>query len=1646
MAMRMAPEPNVKEEMIHRPDGGSSRSDTALTIEGESSESTASERKASAAADHASGPVLDSSQDDSAQQDHDSNRKDDTGPTGSLFARSNIDIANTRAVFPPGALTLNGDRHASLPGMALGFETAGTLSEAPPLPTPLTPTNILGSPSHPGSPSIFGASDAIESSSSRPPLSRILSSFTASPQPSRMVDTPPSRYSLQPSRPPAKPPPPARPKIHFASPSSSVIPQSPPTAVAAAPSTVQKPTPQERLEWQSMLTSVLTGEVIRSEKDRFNPQAPTHRPPPVPPPPAEPLFPFLPPPVPPAVANSLEAHSMLPPQAKRNYHADQRTAIWFGVRAKVRDRTETEERWWVEQARRSVVPGAVKNVLEFEVKDEEDDGGGRSPYQQVVDVLTLVDLAESLFPTRRHLIAYYPDFASLQFTYNVDALVSWLAVTRSLKTQVHVLRSWTNSETILSADRVFIERILKESGVKGTFEKRIMTILSGLVRRAKDAMVSNAQAFSKMKLPVNMDDLSQLAAFPGSLMEEILRVRLEYAEVLMRPRDGSSAIGEVIEDFGITLGFTARIKRETLFINAPAPGWHITSSLSSTYDTTFLSSLRFYFRLLGNRLKLSTEGAFFKEVEALEGEYDFITGVVAPWCKGADVEAAEEFCALEEQLLMKVKSYFQANMNVGPSFLTTAPNTGSGALGARGKFRRTEVAIPENAEASRYGSEPRVDGPEDSFDERQRTVATDRSLTLGGASHTPPPSLSLSIRSVAVEATLAAASGAIPPTAALARWYRSRVLENVRSRSRKLLQFLRRLIEELECAAEYDLNDVESLVTRLNRSGHSLLDCDGTGKYVTETGSLVFASPALRDKPEVVKKMLKGCFVRDRQGSSVGTGLEVADGGGVCGVGPSGWLTVVSPGKGKVHWGRKGVLMQFSEPPMLNSRPFLVRTNRARLVTDGGDILMAARANFEELIEMAANNNTNESTTISSASFGAARNMNTQRFPITVGSAIGSWGVLRKEHKAHQRSVGFALKSVKRTLMSLAILVVQSIETARDMLRKAASLEAARARFTGIAESSLKLDEDGATAGHRESDELNDGRPASASGSAGSSRSGTLSIGSEMGPGQELLEEWFTFASDFGYRVLRYIGKKGRKELNHKLVRLSVDWMHFVVRDCVNTDKRTFRWALLALEFAMKITSENISELRDDEFVAMRIGVARCMSLSVSHVDILGARQLAREALEASSNRHEEFSRPALGSIAETHKWLSTDVMTAEREHWIRQLSDLEEDRQRKQRGLRVIGKVLDSQNIEDRNISFLASSVGSSITFRWQQGKFLGGGSFGSVYMGINLDSGDVMAVKEIKFQDVSSLDSLKRNIKEEMNVMQMLHHTNIVDYYGVEVHKDKLYIFMEYCPTSMARLLEHGRMDDEAIVRVYAKQMLKGLQYLHSKDIVHRDVKPANTLMDAHGTLKFVDFGASKIYKNQKTIVVDGEQNSFIGTPHYMAPEVITGEPFKDIPKGAQDIWSMGCCVLEMITGRKPWNTLDNEWAIMYHIGISGRHPPLPDPTQISDEGMSFLALCFTRPAKDRPTATQLLEHPWVCDVDENAFYITEGLTPSPGFEVIAQPFGLGQGGTLAVSTLSSTPGTGGYSNPSTIATARNSPVSEVVGVDYISAFSHS
>ncbi|TFK30751.1 STE/STE11 protein kinase [Coprinopsis marcescibilis] len=516
----------------------------------------------------------------------------------------------------------------------------------------------------------------------------------------------------------------------------------------------------------------------------------------------------------------------------------------------------------------------------------------------------------------------------------------------------------------------------------------------------------------------------------------------------------------------------------------------------------------------------------------------------------------------------------------------------------------------------------------------------------------------------------------------------------------------------------------------------------------------------------------------------------------------------------------------------------------------------------------------------------------------------------------------------------------------------------------------------------------------------------------------DILGNWYLFASEHGAHAHRYMEKSSLARFNRLLVKLAISWVSFVCEDCPPNDRRTFKWAVNSLEFIMQRTKKNILQIPEEQFEILRHKVASCMSLLISHFDILGARSNLEARMEkerqemllrsqvADSRADEDDDFPS--SLTDAH--LDSSI----RKYWDRVMSSLQELEESNVGVVQHRGKVLDDEKPEDRSLVFLASSS-SNISIRWQQGRFIGAGAFGSVYLAMNLDSGSLMAVKEIKFQELTGLPNLYSQIKDELSVMEMLHHQNVVEYYGIEVHRDKVYIFEEYCQGgSLAALLEHGRIEDERILQLYTMQMLDGLAYLHSEGIIHRDIKPDNILLNHEGVIKLVDFGAAKMLaKNQKTLQksrratdsgspsqfpgVNGigvMSNGLTGTPMYMSPEMIKND--KRGRQGAADIWSLGCVVLECATGRKPWSNLDNEWAIMFHIGVSTQHPPLPEPGQLSVLGIDFIKQCLTIDPTLRPTALDLMVHPWMIDVQEALLSdddLQTGTSSQPGEESIEQ-----------------------------------------------------
>ncbi|XP_047089995.1 mitogen-activated protein kinase kinase kinase 1-like [Lolium rigidum] len=254
-----------------------------------------------------------------------------------------------------------------------------------------------------------------------------------------------------------------------------------------------------------------------------------------------------------------------------------------------------------------------------------------------------------------------------------------------------------------------------------------------------------------------------------------------------------------------------------------------------------------------------------------------------------------------------------------------------------------------------------------------------------------------------------------------------------------------------------------------------------------------------------------------------------------------------------------------------------------------------------------------------------------------------------------------------------------------------------------------------------------------------------------------------------------------------------------------------------------------------------------------------------------------------------------------------------------------------------------------------WSRGMLLGSGSFGTVYEGIS-DEGVFFAVKEVPLHDQgSNAQQCIFQLEQEIALLSQFEHENIVHYYGTDKEDSKLYIFLELVTQgSLVSLYRKYRLRDTH-VSAYTRQILNGLTYLHERDIVHRDIKCANILVHANGSVKLADFGLAKQASKLNVL------KSCKGTVYWMAPEVVN--PKKTYGPAA-DIWSLGCTVLEMLTRELPYPDL--EWTqALYRIG-KGEPPAIP--STLSKDARNFISQCVKPNPEDRPSASKLLDHPFV------------------------------------------------------------------------------
>lgn len=293
-----------------------------------------------------------------------------------------------------------------------------------------------------------------------------------------------------------------------------------------------------------------------------------------------------------------------------------------------------------------------------------------------------------------------------------------------------------------------------------------------------------------------------------------------------------------------------------------------------------------------------------------------------------------------------------------------------------------------------------------------------------------------------------------------------------------------------------------------------------------------------------------------------------------------------------------------------------------------------------------------------------------------------------------------------------------------------------------------------------------------------------------------------------------------------------------------------------------------------------------------------------------------------------------------------------------------------DGEEVDEELQSFLAGE--SWDDSKWMKGALIGQGSFGSVYLALHAITGELLAVKQVEAPSANANnpnDAKKKTmidaLKREIGLLRDLQHPNIVQYLGCSSTEEHLNIFLEYVPGgSVQTMLNSYGALKEPLVRSFVRQIVTGLAYLHGRDIIHRDIKGANILVDNKGGIKISDFGISKKVEATNLLSASGSNKSrpsMQGSVFWMAPEVVKQTSYTR----KADIWSLGCLVIEMMTGNHPYPDLSQLQAI-FKIGGAKAMPTIPEDA--SDDAKAFLMSTFEMDQNKRPSAEELLLTPFL------------------------------------------------------------------------------
>ncbi|KZP23037.1 kinase-like protein [Athelia psychrophila] len=282
-------------------------------------------------------------------------------------------------------------------------------------------------------------------------------------------------------------------------------------------------------------------------------------------------------------------------------------------------------------------------------------------------------------------------------------------------------------------------------------------------------------------------------------------------------------------------------------------------------------------------------------------------------------------------------------------------------------------------------------------------------------------------------------------------------------------------------------------------------------------------------------------------------------------------------------------------------------------------------------------------------------------------------------------------------------------------------------------------------------------------------------------------------------------------------------------------------------------------------------------------------------------------------------------------------------------------------------SLNLSASQANAPIT-QWVRGEVIANTTYARIYLALDETNGAMIVAKQVEIPRTApdKADARKAAFlaaqKSEIEILHDLgEHPNIVRYLGFAETPDLLTMFLDYVPGGSVHscLTTHGRFE-ESVTKSFAAQILAGLEYLHSRKIIHNDLKGENILVGTSGICMIADFS---IATRAGALDASTTTSQMTGTVCWMAPEVIAQKGYDS----KIDIWSFGCVVLEMWSGKQPWSG-EEAGKVILELHKHKCPPPIPHDVVLPPLALEFRNLCFAADPKNRPTAAELRRHAYL------------------------------------------------------------------------------